>query len=61
MHITRRAIAGVLAAVFLLSGAMKLFRTPEQLAASGLGWATDLGNILERELRKKYWARMRAR
>lgn len=35
--------AGVLAAVFLLAGAMKLSRSPQQLAASGLGWAEDLG------------------
>ncbi|MFC9242745.1 DoxX family protein [Streptomyces sp. NPDC057136] len=36
-------VAGVLAAVFLLAGAMKLSRTPQQLAASGLGWAEDFG------------------
>ncbi|MET9386974.1 DoxX family protein [Streptomyces sp. NPDC002928] len=34
-------VAGVLAVAFLLAGAMKLSHTPEQLAASGLGWAED--------------------
>jgi uncharacterized membrane protein YphA (DoxX/SURF4 family) len=36
-------IAGVLAVAFLASGVMKLTRTREQLAASGMGWATDFG------------------
>ena len=34
-------IAGVLAAGFLASGAMKLIRTREQLAAAGLGFVED--------------------
>jgi uncharacterized membrane protein YphA (DoxX/SURF4 family) len=34
-------IAVLLAVAFLASGVLKLIRTPEQLAASGLGWATD--------------------
>ncbi len=36
-------IAGLLAVAFLASGVMKLTRTREQLAASGMGWATDFG------------------
>ncbi|MFE6518750.1 DoxX family protein [Streptomyces sp. NPDC057748] len=33
----------MLAAVFLLAGAMKVSRSPQQLAASGLGWAENFG------------------
>ena len=35
-------IAGVLAVAFLASGVMKLARTKEQLAASGMGWTEDV-------------------
>ncbi len=41
MNVFLWIVAGLLAAVFLLTGALKLARTPEQLAASGLGWAED--------------------
>ncbi|MEV6594579.1 DoxX family protein [Streptomyces acidicola] len=34
----------MLAVVFALAGAMKLSRTPQQLAASGLGWAEGFGS-----------------
>jgi uncharacterized membrane protein YphA (DoxX/SURF4 family) len=34
-------IAGVLAVAFLASGVMKLARSKEQLAASGMGWTDD--------------------
>lgn len=34
-------VAALLAAVFLAAGTMKVIRTREQLAASGLAWATD--------------------
>ncbi|MFJ7949553.1 DoxX family protein [Streptomyces sp. NPDC096354] len=43
MNVFLWIVAGVLAAVFLLSGAMKLSRSPQQLAASGLGWAEGFG------------------
>jgi uncharacterized membrane protein YphA (DoxX/SURF4 family) len=35
-------IAGVLAVLFLASGVMKLARSKEQLAASGMGWTEDV-------------------
>ncbi|MFF2405421.1 DoxX family protein [Streptomyces sp. NPDC058092] len=41
MNVFLWIVAGVLAAVFLLAGAMKLSRPLQQLAASGLGWAED--------------------
>ncbi len=37
-------IASLLAVAFLAAGAMKLSRTREQLAASGMGWAADVGS-----------------
>ncbi|WP_377273719.1 DoxX family protein [Peterkaempfera sp. SMS 1(5)a] len=43
MNVFLWIVAGVLAAVFMVAGAMKLSRTPEQLAASGPGWAADFG------------------
>ncbi|MFK0142825.1 DoxX family protein [Streptomyces murinus] len=43
MNVFLWIVAGVLAAVFLMAGVMKLSRTPQQLAASGLGWAEDFG------------------
>lgn len=43
MNVFLWIVAGVLAAVFLMSGAMKLSRSPQQLATSGLGWAEDFG------------------
>jgi hypothetical protein len=36
-------VAGLLAAVFLATGLLKLARTKAQLAASGLGWTEDFG------------------
>lgn len=41
MNVFLWIIAGLLAAAFLLAGAMKLARTNEQLATSGLAWAAD--------------------
>ena len=38
MNVFLWVLAGVLAAVFLASGAMKLLRTKEQLAGAGQGW-----------------------
>jgi hypothetical protein len=38
MNVFLWSIAGVLAAVFLASGAIKLLRTKEQLAGAGQGW-----------------------
>jgi uncharacterized membrane protein YphA (DoxX/SURF4 family) len=38
MNVFLWVIAGVLAAVFLASGAMKFLRTREQLAGAGQGW-----------------------
>jgi len=43
VNISLWIIAGLLAAVFLASGALKLARTREQLAASGFGFAEDFG------------------
>jgi hypothetical protein len=43
MNIFLWIVAGALAAVFVLAGAMKPSRTPQQLATSGLGWAEDFG------------------
>ncbi|WP_328543220.1 hypothetical protein OHU25_05790 [Streptomyces sp. NBC_00117] len=48
MNISLRVVAGVLAAVFLLAGAMKLSCTPRQPATSGLGWAEDFGTAPRR-------------
>ncbi|WP_432168174.1 DoxX family protein [Streptomyces sp. bgisy031] len=41
MNVFLWIVASLLAAVFLMSGAMKLSRSPQQLAASGLGWTED--------------------
>ena len=41
MNLVLWIIAGVLAAVFLGAGLMKLTQPREKLAASGLGWAED--------------------
>jgi uncharacterized membrane protein YphA (DoxX/SURF4 family) len=41
MNIALWIIAGVLAAAFLASGAMKLIQPKEKLAALGLGWVED--------------------
>jgi uncharacterized membrane protein YphA (DoxX/SURF4 family) len=41
MNITLWIIAGVLAALFLASGVMKLTRSNATLAASGMGFAAD--------------------
>ncbi len=43
MGIVLWVVAGLLALVFAAAGAMKLARTPEQLAEAGLGWARDFG------------------
>lgn len=43
MNVVLWIVAGVLAAIFLPAGAMKLSRSPQQLAASGMGWAEDFG------------------
>ncbi|MFF7451573.1 MULTISPECIES: DoxX family protein [unclassified Streptomyces] len=43
MNVFLWIVAGLLAAVFLAAGAMKLTRSPQQLAVSGLGWAEDFG------------------
>ncbi|MGI5158220.1 DoxX family protein [Microbispora sp. CA-102843] len=37
-------VAGLLALVFLAAGVMKLSRTRQQLADSGLGWAAQFGD-----------------
>lgn len=41
MNVVLWIVAAVLAAVFLLSGVMKLTRSKQQLAASGLAWTED--------------------
>lgn len=41
MNVFLWVLGGVLAAVFLPAGAMKLSRPPQQLVASGLDWAED--------------------
>jgi hypothetical protein len=41
MNIALWIIAALLAVAFLASGAMKLTRPKEKLAASGMGWAED--------------------
>jgi uncharacterized membrane protein YphA (DoxX/SURF4 family) len=41
MNIALWIIAGLLAVTFLASGAMKLIRSNEELAAAGMGFATD--------------------
>ena len=41
MNIALWIIAGLLAVVFLASGAMKLAQPRQKLAASGMGWAED--------------------
>ncbi|MER7004809.1 DoxX family protein [Dactylosporangium sp. NPDC000555] len=38
-------VAVVLAVVLLATGTMKLARTNEQLAASGLGWTADVSTV----------------
>jgi uncharacterized membrane protein YphA (DoxX/SURF4 family) len=43
MNIGLWIIAGLLAVVFLASGAMKLTQPKEKLATSGLGWVEDFG------------------
>lgn len=35
-------VAGLLALAYLAAGAQKIFRTPDKLVASGIGWAKDL-------------------
>lgn len=44
MGVVLWVVAGVLALAFLLAGVMKLTRTREQLAASGLAWTKDFGD-----------------
>ena len=39
MNIVLWVIAGLLAAAFLMAGAMKLAQPPAKLVASGMGWA----------------------
>ncbi|MDR7275820.1 DoxX family protein [Catenuloplanes atrovinosus] len=41
MNIVLWVIAGLLAAAFLMSGAMKVVQSREKLIASGMGWAED--------------------
>ncbi|HZN19825.1 MAG TPA: DoxX family protein [Micromonosporaceae bacterium] len=41
MNIALWVVAGLLAAVFLASGVMKLVQPKEKLAASGFGWVED--------------------
>jgi uncharacterized membrane protein YphA (DoxX/SURF4 family) len=41
MNLTLSIIAGLLAAVFLAAGVMKLTQPKEKLAASGMGWTED--------------------
>ena len=41
MDVVLWILAGLLAAVFLAAGSMKLLRTKEQLASSGMGWVED--------------------
>ena len=41
MNVTLWVLAGLLAAVFLLSGVMKVARSKAQLADSGQGWTED--------------------
>lgn len=47
MNVVLWVLAGLLAAMFAMTGVMKLLRSKEQLVASGLGWAEDfsLGTI----------------
>lgn len=35
-------VAGLLALAYLVAGAQKVLRSPDKLAASGMGWAKDL-------------------
>lgn len=35
-------VAGLLALAYLAAGAMKTFRSPDALVASGIGWAKDV-------------------
>ncbi|MGW1895118.1 DoxX family protein [Streptomyces sp. NPDC002004] len=42
MNIVLWALASVLAVAFLAAGAMKLSRSKEKLAASGMGWTEDV-------------------
>jgi hypothetical protein len=41
MNVVLWILAGVLAAAFLAAGAMKVVRTKEQLAGSGMAWVED--------------------
>src|SRR3712207_2716944 len=41
MNVVLWVLAGVLAAAFLAAGAMKLARSKEQLASSGMAWVED--------------------
>lgn len=43
MNVFLWIVAGFLAFVFLSTGLLKLVRTKEQLAATGLGWVEDFG------------------
>ncbi|GIG20573.1 hypothetical protein Cch01nite_12970 [Cellulomonas chitinilytica] len=43
MNVLLWVVAGFLAFVFLLTGLLKLVRTKEQLAATGIGWVEDFG------------------
>ncbi|MFE7791562.1 DoxX family protein [Streptomyces sp. NPDC057460] len=44
MNVFLWTVAGLLALVFGAAGAMKLGRTRQQLAGSGLGWTADAGD-----------------
>lgn len=35
-------VAGLMALAYLAAGGMKLFRSPDALAAAGIGWAKDV-------------------
>jgi len=41
MNVVLWIIAGLLAVAFLAAGAMKLIKPKDELAASGMGWASD--------------------
>ncbi|SCL32286.1 DoxX-like family protein [Micromonospora pallida] len=41
MNLALWIVAGLLAAIFLASGVMKLVQSKEKMAASGLGWVED--------------------
>ena len=44
MNVVLWVVAGVLAAAFLGAGAMKLSRSKEQLASSGMAWTEDFSS-----------------